>query len=379
MRWGPALAAAALSVGATLALVSVPSQSDATTAPGSTATPPAAVPAPLLTAAAVSAHLPTATTGPAAGAPSRSKEVVAHPRAVRSWEWRRLDRTPVTQLATAFARFRAMGGTTVAVDISYVVDISEIADPGARAAAQGAYTQRLRQYVAAAARAGLTVEAAAGSPHWVSPDVRYATDIVWSFVTGFNASAPAGQRLVGVHFDLEPWGTPQWRTDAPTLARHLVETVAQIAARQRSTAAAKRVPVSVDLPFWLDGTTAPKTLRFNGRTASPTQHVIRLLDNGAGRVNSVVIMAYRDTTGGVDGSVPLSAGEITLADTFAGRVLVTIGQEVGAVSPERITFFEEGRAALAGALSTLRSTFGRRTGFGGFAIDDLASLAKLTE
>lgn len=373
MRFGHAIAAMALIASVTLPLMGIHGTGALAAAERDPATPVARSSA----APQSDPGQPSRPTVSAARDTARAKATTAHRRAVRSWEWRRLDRTPVSQLATAFGKFRALGGTTVALDISYVVDISEIAYPTARANAHRTYTQRLRQYVAAAARAGLTVEAAAGSPHWISPDVRYVNDIVWSFVTSFNASAPMGRRLVGVHFDLEPWGTPQWRTDAPTLARHLVETVAQIAGRQRSTPPARRVPVSVDLPFWLDGTSGPKSLRFNGRAAPPTEHVARLLDNGAGHVNSVVIMSYRDTTGGVDGSVPVSAAEIAMADALAGRVLVTIGQEVGDVDPERITFFQEGRTALEAAMGTLRSTFGSRTGFGGFAIDDLAGLEKL--
>lgn len=319
-----------------------------------------------------------AATARRAPAPPANKTGRVHAGSLRTWEWRRLDRTPVSQLTAGFGKFRALGGTTVALDLSYVVDISEIAGAPARKAARQSYNQRLRQYVEAASRAGLTVEAAAGSPHWIRPDVRYVFGIVSEFITSFNAAAPAGQRLTGLHLDLEPWGTAEWRTKAPTLTRQLLDTVAAIAAQQKATPAASRVPVSVDLPFWLDGTTAPKAVSHSGRTASPTEHVMRLLDNGAGQANSVVIMAYRDTAGGVDGSIAVSAREMTLAKQFAGRVLVTMGQEVGRVEPQRTTFFEEGLDALLAAMGTLRSTFGSGTGFGGFAIDDMAGLERLT-
>ena len=304
----------------------------------------------------------------------RSVSVTASARPqLRSWEWRRLDRTPLAQLTTGFAQFRAMGGTTLCLDISYVVDISEIADPARRSAAEAAYSASLGDYIAAAGRHGLTVEAVAVSPHWIAPDVRYVTGIVAQYVTAFNQRS--ARDLVGLHFDLEPWGTPEWATRATTLTQQLLATVAQIARQQAALPAARRVPVSVDLPFWLDGTTAPSAVPYGGGTMSPTEHVMRLLDNGAGRRNAVVVMAYRDRTSGGDGSLAVSASEFALAKKLGGRVAVVVGQEIGQADPTRITFFEEGLGALQSAMRTLTAAYSASVAWGGLAIDDFAALS----
>lgn len=295
-------------------------------------------------------------------------------RVLRAWEWRRLHRTPLPALADGFAQFRAWGGTTVGLDISYVVDISELLDPVQRAAAAADYRARLRAYVATASRAGLSVEAVAGSPHWGSPDARYVCGVVGDYVAAFNAAAPLQQQLTGLHFDVEPWGLPDWPARRLTYAQHLLETVALMAAQQGRTPAPGRVPITVDLPFWLDGTGEPQTVDYHGVRTSPTRHVMRLLDNAAGQRNTVVIMAYRDTTAGPDGSAAAVAGELAAARQHAGRVLVGIGQEIRDVQPPHTTFHQEGAAALQAALRTLRQQYQGEVGFGGFAVNDLAAL-----
>lgn len=293
--------------------------------------------------------------------------------AIRSWEWRRLDRTPLAELTAGFSQFAAMGGTTLSIDISYIVDISEIADPAQRAAEEARYRSSLRSYLAVAAEAGLSVEAVAGSPHWIRPDVRYVTGIVADFVTTFNQASE--RKLAGLHYDLEPWGTPEWSVTARSQTRQLLETVAGIAALQAAVPVGQRVPVTVDLPFWLDGTTAPRSLRFGGFTMSPTAHVMRVLDNGAGMQNAVAIMAYRDQTGGIDGSLAVSAKEFRLAAKYNGRVRVIVGQEIGNVEPKRTTFHDEGLAAMRSAMRTLTTRYSRSVAWGGLAIDDFAALS----
>lgn len=293
---------------------------------------------------------------------------------LRTWEWRPLHRTALPVLAAGFQRFRQWGGSTVGLDISYVVDISELPDPRLRAAAAADYRSRLQAYVAAAGRAGLSVEAVAGSPHWIQPPARYAVGIVSHFVTSFNAAALPGQGLVGVHFDLEPWAQPDWSNRRVPLTQALLDTVKDVAYRQRGSRAAVRVPVTFDLPFWLDGTGEPRTVDHLGVKAPPTQHVMRLLDNGAGQSNSVVVMAYRDTTDGPDGSAAAVAAELALARQHAGRVRVAIGQEIRDVQPPHTTFHQEGARALQAAMRALQVRYGWELGFGGFAVNDFASL-----
>lgn len=308
--------------------------------------------------------------GVLAAAVVRPATVLAAP-ILEAYEWRQLRHTPTTELTAALPAFRAYGGTGVAIDISAVVDISEIPDTSVRAAEELRFTARLRSYVEAAAANGLTVKALAGSPRWVLPEVRYVNDIVVDYVGRFNAAAPSGRQLRGLVLDHEPWARPSWVDEAAKQTRYLLDTVREVAARARALPVP--VPVTVTLPFWLDGTAEPTALTYQGTAMSPTQHVMRILAT-ASPAHAVAIMAYRDRTGGSDGSIALASREFDLAAKYQGRVGVVIAQEITDVQPARITFCSEGPVALRAAIDVLAQTFGGRPGFGGFLINDLTTL-----
>ncbi len=321
----------------------------------------------LVVVAASACAPPAELTGPRGAAP--------WPAHVYAYEWQALSETTVDALSEPLSAFARFGGTAVALDVSHAVDISELPDEQDRSGAQAQFDAALSKYVAAAAASGLEVEALAGSPTWISPDTRYLTGTVIEFVYRYNRAIPADRRLSAIQFDLEPWGTPQWTQSAPALTTQLLDTVAYVADVNRQQPPTERVPVVFALPFWLDGTAAPSSIRHDGLEMSPTEHVMRLLDDGSGAANAVTIMAYRDFTAGPNGTLAITAREFEMAEARGGRVKVRVGQEISDVEPSRITFHQEGAQSLSSAISTIAGSYGSKDSFGGVAINDLASLA----
>ncbi len=279
-----------------------------------------------------------------------------------AYEWRPLASTPQADLESALAKFARYGGTRVLLDISAVAD---------EAAEQASYDQLLQAYIETAARAGLSVGAVAGSPRWIDPELRYLTSVVVRYVARFNAAAPSRHRLAGLEFDLEPWATAAWPEQHVKLTGDLLDTVAQV----RALPSARQFPVSFTLPFWLDGTAPPKAFTRDGLTMSPSQHVVRLLGAGSGPRHGITVLAYRDHTGGPDGSIAITRAEADFVAALGGRVAWVIGQEITRVEPPETTFAEEGPQALWDAMGELRATYRTRLGFAGFAINDLQALA----
>lgn len=294
-----------------------------------------------------------------------------------AYEWRPIDTTPLAELTAGLAAFRAMGGTSIALDISAVVPLTDVKDPTARSTRRIAFDTKVSRYLAAARAAGLSVEALAGDPAWINPSRRTVTQAIISYAAQFNART-AGPGFTGVQFDLEPWATKAWATEATTLTTQWLATVASIASHQTSFPAAMRLPITVVVPFWLDGQASPTSLRLAGVTSSPVGHIVRLLDNRSGRLNAISVMAYRDRVAGPNGSKALSATEVALTDSTGGRVRTIIAQEVGDVDPAGITFWQEGRVAMLAALRDLRAGYAARPSFGGFAVNDLRSLLLLS-
>ena len=81
------------------------------------------------------------------------------------------------------------------------------------------------------------------------------------------------------------------------------------------------------------------------------------------RLDSAVVMAYRDTAGAM---VAFSASEVAYAEQI-GRPL-TIAAETNCISPAVITFCEEGAEALEEALAEVAAEHDGNAGFWGTAV-----------
>lgn len=305
------------------------------------------------------------------------------PADVSGWEWRRLDQHSADSLTAELVDFRnRYSGSRIVVDLTHLVDISEIADPTARAEANSSLKANLEDYLTHARDAGYREAAiVVGTPSWARPEAHYVTGIVARWVRDYNANAsPAALLVTDIEWDVEPWGTPEWREGDSGVRRAMaVEWLAfldEAARAQENLSAATPVAMGVDIPYWFDGTGVPKTVVFQGVRTTPTAHVFRVLDNGA-TGNTVTVMAYRDTPYGRGGSILALAAEFTLADSHAGRVGIRIGQDVSPPmndEPETSTFNEEGFEALGDAMRALETEYSGRAGYRGFAINHLSSL-----
>ena len=104
----------------------------------------------------------------------------------------------------------------------------------------------------------------------------------------FNRSLPADQSIAGIHYDIEPYLLPQWKTEA---RQQIMEQYLQflLAANARLRLDGKVMTLAVDIPFWYDRKTEPGdscVLNFMGETKNFHQHIQDLTDY-------IGIMAYR--------------------------------------------------------------------------------------
>jgi len=95
-------------------------------------------------------------------------------------------------------------------------------------------------------------------------------------------------------------------------------------------------------------------------------------------LDHIVVMGYRDFAGTAacaegDGLICLDQDEITYADTLLKSNLILVGLETANCAPsecgpEKVTFYEEGQAALNSEAQLVATHFGGHISFGGFAI-----------
>ncbi len=191
---------------------------------------------------------------------------------------------------------------------------------------------------------GLDVLAVGGDPAWASDPGAWR---------GWAREVERSSTWDGAVLDVEPYLHPAWHTDREALLRKYLSGM-RAADRQLS------IPMHVAVPFWFD------EIAYKSSTA---------LNKVLKQADGIVVMAYRDHAEGVDGILDLASEEIARAEA-KGRSVV-IGVETGAVSPDKVTFAEEGRAVLDAELDIVRTALGGSSSFAGTAVHHWAAFVNL--
>ncbi len=181
----------------------------------------------------------------------------------------------------------------------------------------------------------------------------------------YNHGRPLEQRFDGANLDIEPWLLPDWNTNQPQRVKEYLELSAfYMRAKQLLDPS---LLVGPAMPFWFD---TIRGVPWNGQIKPLNEHVQDLYDY-------VTIQDYRDFALGPDGMLFHVVDELDYAEQIGKKV--TIAAETGQAlfEPEKITFFEEGEAALDSELALLSRALRGNPIFAGFAIHHLGTLRNL--
>ncbi|MGO4598460.1 hypothetical protein [Terrabacter sp. 2RAF25] len=149
--------------------------------------------------------------------------------------------------------------------------------------------------------AGIRVDALGGDPGWVD-------NPTW-VVTYWLKPARSSGLFTGVHIDIEPYSTPAWTSDRPTVVAKYLALLDKLKAN------AGTYPIEADIPFWFN--TIPATAT-GGGASSLDREIMK-------RTAGVTVMAYRNTASGPDGTLDIAAAALT-AGAALGKP-VRLGQE----------------------------------------------------
>ncbi len=199
-------------------------------------------------------------------------------------------------------------------------------------------------FVSQARSFGLEVAAVGGDPAWATDSGAWRT---WA--QDVERAGTFDAAVVNV----EPYLHPSWNRQQTRVVRSYLRGISA-ANRQLS------IPLHVTVPFWFD--------EIGYRSSS-------VLEETAQRSDGIVVLAYRDHAEGVDGILDISHEEIQLGAALGKPVIV--GVETGPVTPEKVTFFEEGRAVLDAELQIVRDTLSNEPSFAGTAVHHWASFVGL--
>ncbi|MCC6644123.1 MAG: hypothetical protein IT374_00945 [Polyangiaceae bacterium] len=221
----------------------------------------------------------------------------------------------------------------------------------------------LGSFVAEAGARGIEVELLFGYEIWARASEHAKAVAIAQSAVAFSAGL-SGARPVGLHFDVEPHQLAEWKAGGASEAQIASEFV-DLLEKLRQVTAGTGLRLSVDIPFWYDG--RPLT---RGGTTRPLSEWV------ADSVDRIVLMDYRDAAAGSDGIVAHAADEIAYASSIGKQVVIGVETQCG-LDPPKITFCEEGAAALDAALAETVAAQVGKGGFAGVAVHDYEAYSAL--
>jgi len=289
------------------------------------------------------------------------------------FEWHQLSRLD-DEVAGRLRWLRSEGFTTVYADFGEYI---EAADEGLTLDQLGS---DLQHFVAYASSLGFEVHAVGGGPNWIDENLRYLATTMVQLVGNYNENATREERLRGVQFDIEPQADPAFRNrdNQPTMLRAWLTTLQSVIATHREVREQdgnSGLRLGIAIPFWFDDEpeAAPGVVFPEGAGTLARPAAFHLFDMLVDLPDAyVVVLSYRNFTGGLDGSIAHAQDEFIYARDHDAQFGIVVGQEFTNVRPEKVTFWCRGRAAFRQAAAEITDFFGADyPQFRGLSVNDL--------
>jgi hypothetical protein len=295
------------------------------------------------------------------------------PTEMAVWEWRDVSAMDQISLDQLFLCLKKEKINTVFVSINPYLDYLEAPDPQKRLPGITNFTSSLSRFVYLSNQQGITVHALAGGPKWTRKEHFYLNDLVLAYLSNYNQSASSSSRLVGIQWDIEPYTLPDFANNPEYDQKIYLDLISRLATRVSRLSPS--LSFGLAIPTWFADTQDGNSLV----TWKDSQKVMlkHLLDILA-PVNSsyLVVMDYRNTATGPDGSIARAAASMKLIN-YKQSVKVYLGQESGDHQPAKITFWGKSKNEMKQAVQELYQSYSTNPAFEGFAINDAASFCPL--
>ncbi|MGG1660839.1 hypothetical protein [Brevibacillus sp. NRS-1366] len=200
--------------------------------------------------------------------------------------------------------------------------------------------------------AGIKIHALSGSPAWGLVENRSRIMALVDWVIAYNQAAANGEKFSGIHFDIEPYLLPEWKTDQASVVSQWKENVAAYTERVKQYPA---LEIGCDIPFWLDKIYLP-----DDSSTALSKWLISKHDH-------VTIMSYRDRVEGPNSISSLVTEEIGWADELGKKIVLAVETKESSEG-NYISFYEEGKAYMDQMLSRLSELMSSHPSFAGTAI-----------
>lgn len=285
-----------------------------------------------------------------------------------TWLW-----TPTLDLNPAYwnsliADAKKHGINTIYLSIDSYLDIFVMPAGPEKEEKKKAFDDILENFIAAAHKNSIAVDAEAGWRNWAEPGNEYKASAVIEYVLAFNATHT--EKLRGLQYDIEPYLLDLYATDKKTVLRNFIDLVDKTATRLGNSG----LRFSVVIPYFYDGASKETPRFFYGWNYGYTlNHLLKVLRHQPN--STILVMAYRNQSEGKDGSIDISQEEVKVADAYHTKIIVA--QETGEITPSYITFHNTSLDNLNTHIQNIQEAFEGYESYNGIAIHYINALMDL--
>ena len=208
--------------------------------------------------------------------------------------------------------------------------------------------EALRNFIIKAAERGITVNALRGDKAMFFASNHELTMAAVKTIVAFNETLPDGEKLLGIKFDVEPYGSREWKAGGDQRSQVMRDYLSYLnQVNAYLSMAAPGMELAVDVPFWWDK--SEFQMVFDGQKKLFVEHV-------QDRVDWLGIMSYRRDP---SETAKLVATELNYASKLGYLRSVAPSMETGNITGKEayISFGGVPVHLFRSSLSSLRNTY----------------------
>ncbi len=190
-----------------------------------------------------------------------------------------------------------------------------------------------------------------------------------SAILEFNISQSPNARFSGVHYDIEPYSTPRWKSgEQQEIAVELLELLTKL--RRIIVETDPSLTFANDIPFWYDGN-EQFFIEFNGVKKYLNEHIQDVSD-------FIGIMSYRTKVTGENSIEEITRDELAYGAKIGRPVYLSI-ETVELPDTPQITFYGQSASDVASAVRELSDSFKYSSSFGGVFLHEYRTLRLISD
>lgn len=298
---------------------------------------------------------------------------------IGSWVWKDVLEMSNDEINTILDFAEKNKINTIYLTIDHYIDLYETEDSQVRDMQLNEYENRLQTFIDNATQRGIKVEALIGNNEWANYNLQYIPQQILNFVGDYNKRHP-DYKFVGAQIDIEFYNKKDFKALEPDalnyliLLDNLVKTVHSI----RENGTNENLRFGVAIPPWFDAGESIGTkdswvshVDWKNNNKPLIEHVYSILNSI--KNTYVAVLAYKDYTTGIGGSIDLAKDEIDISTKNYPNVKVVVGQETSTVDSPHTSFMGRPKKDVIHAANDLITVFRPESSFDGVAIHHLYS------